>query len=527
MRLLYAHADRAAFESTREAGDGAARDDAGDELADCVAAFVAVEPGDAAAPDAVAADAADELRSAVDRLGVDRIAVSPCPALVDDPADDGAAATLLDALVAPLSDYEVLRAPVGGVAGEVAWRGHPLAVGSLRTGPGDGSPRPPSDRTVVTPAGERRPIDAAADATRAVAAADRPGSAAAPPGEDRLRDLGFVAGGEGEADADRTWLPRGAFVADTLADYADDLLAEAGAVPVATSGNDGRGAAGRAAASAGDLDGSDLPLRVRERRGASPAATPEMTVVAADAAGARTAFERAATLARDAVAEMGVDAVPVVRHVEGADAVPPEAVAAALGTPVLAETLPLRPGRWSVALDFVVTVDGRAVRTAGVRYDPPRAASADDAGAPSRPAVRCSPVGPLDAAVRALAAGDGPPTWLAPTQVRLVPVDPGRVDRCEAAVSALAEAGVRADVDDREATVGERLALAEREAVPYYAVVGDREADGDALPVTERATGRETAMTVAALAAAVGEATAGHPSRRRPLPARLGDRPLP
>jgi threonyl-tRNA synthetase len=109
--------------------------------------------------------------------------------------------------------------------------------------------------------------------------------------------------------------------------------------------------------------------------------------------------------------------------------------------------------------------------------------------------------------------------------VRLVPVDPTHLDRCEEVLSPLSAAGVRADVDDREATVGERLARADRDAVPYYAAVGERELATERLPVTERATGRETPMTVAELTAAVDGATAITVPGRRPLPARLSDHP--
>ena len=66
------------------------------------------------------------------------------------------------------------------------------------------------------------------------------------------------------------------------------------------------------------------------------------------------------------------------------------------------------------------------------------------------------------------------PLWLAPTQARIVPVSadhlPFAVELCER----LASGRVRADVDDRDATVGKKIRDGETEWVPYLLVVGDR-----------------------------------------------------
>ena len=98
------------------------------------------------------------------------------------------------------------------------------------------------------------------------------------------------------------------------------------------------------------------------------------------------------------------------------------------------------------------------------------------------------------------------PDWLAPTQVRLVPVAVDHVARADAVADALETAGVRVDVDDRERTVGARLAAAERERVPRFVVVGDDERPDEPLPVIDVATGRERDRDVDALANAVRDA---------------------
>ena len=75
------------------------------------------------------------------------------------------------------------------------------------------------------------------------------------------------------------------------------------------------------------------------------------------------------------------------------------------------------------------------------------------------------------------------PFWLAPVQVRVIPV--GEDHR--AAVHALAErlAGYRVEIDETDETVGKRIRNAELAKVPYTIVYGDKESD-DALAVRER-----------------------------------------
>jgi threonyl-tRNA synthetase len=81
-------------------------------------------------------------------------------------------------------------------------------------------------------------------------------------------------------------------------------------------------------------------------------------------------------------------------------------------------------------------------------------------------------------------AGDFP-LWLAPVQVRILPV--GEVHRSAAAelAATLKEAGVRVEVDDRDETIGKRIRDAELEKIPRVVVYGDRES-ADALAVRMR-----------------------------------------
>jgi threonyl-tRNA synthetase len=98
-------------------------------------------------------------------------------------------------------------------------------------------------------------------------------------------------------------------------------------------------------------------------------------------------------------------------------------------------------------------------------------------------------------------AGDFP-LWLAPVQVRILPV--GETHRGAAAELAdrLLEAGARVEVDDRDETIGRRIRDAELEKIPRVVVYGDRES-ADALAVRERG-GKQVTKSLHDLVAELG-----------------------
>jgi threonyl-tRNA synthetase len=77
------------------------------------------------------------------------------------------------------------------------------------------------------------------------------------------------------------------------------------------------------------------------------------------------------------------------------------------------------------------------------------------------------------------------PVWLAPVQVRILPVGAAHREAAEALCGRLQEAGVRAEVDGRDDTVGKKIRDAELEKIPRVVVYGDRESP-DKLAVRER-----------------------------------------
>ena len=97
------------------------------------------------------------------------------------------------------------------------------------------------------------------------------------------------------------------------------------------------------------------------------------------------------------------------------------------------------------------------------------------------------------------------PAWLAPVQVKVLPVT-DRAGQYAADVACnLDELGFRCEVDLRNEKIGKKIREATLEKVPYMLVVGDR--DMDALTVSARHRSGEDlgAMSLEAFAALLGE----------------------
>ncbi len=87
-------------------------------------------------------------------------------------------------------------------------------------------------------------------------------------------------------------------------------------------------------------------------------------------------------------------------------------------------------------------------------------------------------------------AGDLP-LWLAPVQLRLLPVGESHRDAVRVLRDRVLAEGYRVDVDERDETLGRRIRDAELEKLPYVVVYGDKESD-EALAVRERGGGQST-----------------------------------
>jgi threonyl-tRNA synthetase len=90
------------------------------------------------------------------------------------------------------------------------------------------------------------------------------------------------------------------------------------------------------------------------------------------------------------------------------------------------------------------------------------------------------------------------PLWLAPEQVRVVPISDAQASAGAALVARLRDAGIRAHLDDRGETLNYRIREGELARVPYLAVIGQREAEGGTVAVRTRGAGtKQDVMAVA------------------------------
>jgi len=119
----------------------------------------------------------------------------------------------------------------------------------------------------------------------------------------------------------------------------------------------------------------------------------------------------------------------------------------------------------------------------------------------------------------------GYPLWLAPTQVRVLPVKDDFVEFAMGLAAEIAGKGVRADVDERTETIGKRIRDAEKEWVPFIAVVGEKEMSGEKLQVRVRGQKEQPKWSVDELVDQIMSATTGMPFRALPLPVRVSQRP--
>jgi threonyl-tRNA synthetase len=115
------------------------------------------------------------------------------------------------------------------------------------------------------------------------------------------------------------------------------------------------------------------------------------------------------------------------------------------------------------------------------------------------------------------------PVWLAPVQVRLLPVSDAHI---EGAMRLADRIPYRVDVDDRDMKLGKKVREAEREWIPYTIVVGDRELAGPGMLTIRPRTGEQVEMTLEALLGKLADEVAGKPALPANAPRALSKRPV-
>lgn len=82
------------------------------------------------------------------------------------------------------------------------------------------------------------------------------------------------------------------------------------------------------------------------------------------------------------------------------------------------------------------------------------------------------------------------PLWLAPVQVKALPISEKHLAYAESAVSELSKSGIRAELDRSDESLGKKVRNAKMEKVPYFVVVGDQEVAAGTLGVEHRTEGK-------------------------------------
>jgi len=90
------------------------------------------------------------------------------------------------------------------------------------------------------------------------------------------------------------------------------------------------------------------------------------------------------------------------------------------------------------------------------------------------------------------------PVWLAPEQVRVLPLTEHQLDACRAIVRTLRAADVRAGLDEKSEKIGAKIRRAQKEKVPYMLIVGAKEQEAGTVALREREQGDVGAMPLTA-----------------------------
>ena len=117
------------------------------------------------------------------------------------------------------------------------------------------------------------------------------------------------------------------------------------------------------------------------------------------------------------------------------------------------------------------------------------------------------------------------PLWLAPTQVRIIPLKDEFNDFSDDLFEKISAKDVRVDIDDRNESIGKRIREAEKEWIRYILVIGEKEKNSQNLSIRDRQTGDVREITFDDFLNEIKEQTKGKPFTGLNLPKYLSKRP--
>ena len=176
----------------------------------------------------------------------------------------------------------------------------------------------------------------------------------------------------------------------------------------------------------------------------------------------------------------------------------------------------------------------------GERYD---ISFVDKDGSVHHPLIlHCSPSGAIERVIYALLEKEAIrmkkgqkamlPLWLSPTQIRFIPVGDEFLPDCEGYIDKLQKFSeyyiIRADIDDREHSVGRKIRDAEKEWIPFIIVVGENEISSNAFKPrfrTESLGTSDSSYSLEQIHQLIINQTKEYPQALLPLPMYLSKRP--
>jgi threonyl-tRNA synthetase len=133
----------------------------------------------------------------------------------------------------------------------------------------------------------------------------------------------------------------------------------------------------------------------------------------------------------------------------------------------------------------------------------------------------------LEKAAQDIVEGRKPqfPLWLAPTQVRVIPLTEEFSKICDTLADNLSSNNIRVDIDDRNESIGKRIRDSEKEWIRYTLVIGEKEANSKNLSIRDRQSGDVRELTFDDFINEASAQTRGKPFTGLNLPKYLSQRP--
>ena len=118
------------------------------------------------------------------------------------------------------------------------------------------------------------------------------------------------------------------------------------------------------------------------------------------------------------------------------------------------------------------------------------------------------------------------PLWLAPTQVRIIPLTDEFLDFSKDLSKKLSQKNIRVDIDDRNDSIGKRIRDAEKEWIRYILVIGEKEIGSTNLSVRDRNSNDVRDLSFDEFISEISGLTSNKPFSKLNMPLLLSKRPI-